>query len=165
MIVHACHCRLCQRQTGSTNAVNALIEGDRVTVQSGEIETILLETPSGHGQRIARCAVCKAALWSNYRINKQEDHLRFLRVGTLDDPSLMPPDVHIFTRSKLPWYVIDDAVQAVERFYDQDTTWSEDSKQRLNALCAISGAPYPKGRAKPSARVSLPPEISKGLVQ
>lgn len=162
MIVHACHCRLCQRQTGSTNAVNALIEADRVIVQSGEIETTLLETPSGRGQRVARCAFCKVAVWSNYRINQQEDNLRFLRVGTLDDPNLMPPDVHIFTRSKVPWYVIDDTVQAVERFYDHEATYSESSKQRLRDLCAKSGAPYPTARKSIAASTSRASEISKG---
>ena len=64
MIVHACHCRMCQRQTGSSNAINALIETDRIIVLSGEIETRLVDTPSGRGQRVARCASCKVALWS-----------------------------------------------------------------------------------------------------
>jgi hypothetical protein len=142
LIVHACHCRLCQRQTGSTNAVNALIEADRVIVRSGEIEEILLDTPSGYGQRIARCASCKVALWSNYLITKQGQHLRFLRVGTLDDPSLMPPDVHIFTESKQPWYVIGHDAPAVEVFYTQKKTWSQASLERLAKLCKKTGVPY-----------------------
>ncbi|MCR8723485.1 GFA family protein [Frigidibacter sp. ROC022] len=139
LIVHACHCLLCQRQTGSSNAVNALIEADRVILRSGEIEQVLLDTPSGNGQRIARCRSCKVAVWSNYLINKLDDNLRFLRVGTLDDPGLMPPDVHIFTRSKQPWYVIDPDTLAVARFYDQDTTWSKRSRQRLQALAERVG--------------------------
>ena len=142
MIVHACHCRLCQRQTGSSNAVNALIEADRVIVRSGEIEEILLDTPSGRGQRIARCTWCKVALWSNYLINNQGEHLRFLRVGTLDDPALMPPDVHIFTGTKLPWYVMKDGTPAVEIFYDRKTTWSEDSLKRWKELSDRTGAPF-----------------------
>jgi hypothetical protein len=142
MIVHACHCRLCQRQTGSTNAVNALIEADRVIVLSGEIEEILLDTPSGHGQCIARCASCKVALWSNYLIFKQGEHLRFLRVGTLDDPALMPPDVHIFTGTKQPWYVIAPDTPAAEVFYDRNATWSEDSLNRLKKLPTVTGTPF-----------------------
>jgi hypothetical protein len=141
LIVHACHCRLCQRQTGSSNAVNALIEGDRVIVQSGEVEETLLDTPSGHGQRIARCTSCRVALWSNYLITNQGEHLRFLRVGTLDDPSLMPPDVHIFTGTMQPWYVIDGHTPAVEKFYHRKTIWSEDGLKRLKLLCEKSGAP------------------------
>ena len=142
MIVHACHCRLCQRQTGSSNAVNALIEADRIILECGTIETFLMETPSGHGQRIARCASCKVAIWSNYLINNQGDALRFLRVGTLDDPALMPPSVHIFTSTKQPWYVIGHGTPAVEGFYDQDTTWSTGSLKRLKTLCEITGVRY-----------------------
>jgi hypothetical protein len=142
LIVHACHCRLCQRQTGSTNAVNALIEADRMVVLSGDIEQTLLQTPSGRGQRIARCTSCKVALWSNYLITNQGDHMRFLRVGTLDDPALMPPDVHIHTDTKLPWYVTEDDTLSVEVFYDQKTTWSEDSLSRLRKLCEKSGAVF-----------------------
>jgi hypothetical protein len=142
MIVQACHCRLCQRQTGSSNAVNAQIEADRVIVQSGKIEEVHLDTPSGYGQRIARCASCKVAIWSNYLATRQGGHLRFLRVGTLDDPGLLPPDVHIYTESKQPWYVIDEGAQAVERYYERETTWSEASRQRLKALCEKTGAPY-----------------------
>ena len=142
MFVHACHCRMCQRQTGSSNAVNALIETDRIIVLSGEIETRLVDTPGGRGRRVARCASCKVALWSNYLINNHGDHQRFLRVGTLDDPSRMPPDVHIHTGTKLPWYVVAEGTPAVEVFYDQKTTWSEESLQRLKALCEKTGAPY-----------------------
>lgn len=142
LIVHACHCQLCQRQTGSSNAVNALIEADRVVMQSGEIEERIFDTPSGRGQRIARCTVCKVAVWSNYLINNQDHHLRFLRVGTLDDPSLMPPDVHIFTGTKQPWYEIAHGTPAAEYFYDQGATWSETSLKRLRVLCEQTGARY-----------------------
>ncbi len=141
MIVHACHCSLCQRQTGSTNAVNALIEADRVFVRSGEIEEILLDTPSGRGQRVARCASCKIALWSNYLSAERGDYLRFLRVGSLDDPSLMPPDVHIFTSTIQPWYVIGDGKPAFQEYYHRKTTWSRDSLQRLEELAEKTATP------------------------
>jgi len=139
LIVHACHCSLCQRQTGSSNAVNALIEADRVTVKSGDIEENLLDTPSGRGQRVARCASCKIALWSNYLRSELGEYLRFLRVGTLDDPSLMPPDVHIFTSTMQPWYIIGDDTPAFQEFYHRETTWSQDSLHRLQVLSEQTG--------------------------
>ena len=142
MIVHACHCRNCQRQTGGSNAVNALIEADRVIVESGEIEEVMVDTPSGRGQRIARCAACKVALWSNYLITDQGRNMRFLRVGTLDTPERMPPDVHIHTASKVPWYVLDEGTQAEEIFYHMPTTWSESSLQRLRVLSEKSGIAF-----------------------
>lgn len=102
----------------------------------------MTDTPSDRGQRIARCASCKVALWSNYLITNQGEHQRFLRVGTLDDPSLMPPGVHIHSASNLPWYIILDETPAADVFYDQKTTWPQDSLQRLKALCERTGAPY-----------------------
>lgn len=140
MIVHACHCRNCQRQTGSSNAVNALIEADRVIVRSGRIEEHLLDTPSGRGQRVARCSACKVALWSNYLAANLGESLRFLRVGTLDDPGLMPPDIHIFTKSKLAWYAIGGGTTAVPEYYRKRDVWPKDSLQRLDRLQARPGA-------------------------
>jgi len=140
MIVHACHCRLCQRQTGSSHAVNALIEADRVIVGFGRIEHTLLDTPSGRGQLIARCADCKTALWSNYLAADLGENLRFLRVGTLDEPGLMPADVHIYAASKLPWLEIGGNTPVKPAFYKRKEIWSKDSLQRLELLSRKAGA-------------------------
>lgn len=142
LIVHACHCRLCQRQTGSSNAVNALFEADRVVLLEGEVVEHMLATPSGHGQRVFRCPSCKVAIWSNYLVNRQDDNIRFLSVGTLDEPELMPPDVHIFTATKLSWYVIPAGQIAVDPFYDFETTWTQASKERMSVLKKRTGTPY-----------------------
>ena len=98
MFVHCCHCRDCQRQTGSAFAVNALIETDRIEVLSGLPEPFAVPTDSGRPHDIYRCTGCGTALWSDYG---RRPGLRFVRVGTLHDPSAISPDVHIYTRSKL----------------------------------------------------------------
>src|SRR5258708_7615357 len=100
MFVNCCHCRDCQRQTGSAFVVNAVIETDRITLLSGNPETVAIPTDSGRPHDIYRCPVCKVALWSDYGRRRA---LRFVRVGTLDDPAALEPNAHIFTRSKLPW--------------------------------------------------------------
>jgi hypothetical protein len=102
-----------------------------VELTSGEVETIMTPSPSGEGQLIARCPKCRVAVWSNYHFGGMREHIRFLRVGTLDDPDLMPPDVHIYTSTKMPWYVIPPGDLAVTDFYDPATTWSEDSRKRF----------------------------------
>ncbi len=134
MIVHCCHCRWCQRQTGTAFALNALIEADRVTLLSGEVEELTLPSPSGKGQTIARCPKCRVAVWSNYYMGGLKDRIRFVRVGSLDNPDLLPPDVHIFTASKQPWVILPASDKAVEIFYRVDTTWSEASQRRLEKL-------------------------------
>jgi hypothetical protein len=131
MFVHCCHCRDCQRQTGSAFVINALIETDRITVLSGDPEPVGVPTDSGRPHHIHRCRVCRTALWSDYG---GRPALRFVRVGTLDDPAALPPDVHIFTRSKLPWVHLPEAVPAFEVYYDTKLLWPAASLERRRAI-------------------------------
>jgi hypothetical protein len=131
MFVHCCHCRDCQRQTGSAFVINALIETDRVELLSGETNAIEVPTDSGQPHAIHRCTGCRIALWSHYGGRKA---LRFMRVGTLDAPASLPPDVHIYTRSKLPWISVPPNVPAFEAYYDSKTLWPPESLARRKAL-------------------------------
>jgi hypothetical protein len=134
LFVHCCHCRWCQRETGTAFALNALIEADRVEVLAGEPETVLTPSNSGLGQKIIRCPDCRIALWSNYA--GAGDALRFVRVGTLDDPDRLPPDIHIFTSTKQPWVVLSPDTPAVPEYYDRNRYWPPASLERRRALLA-----------------------------
>lgn len=151
MIVHCCHCSWCQRQSGSAFAVNALIEADRVELTSGEVEEITVPSPSGKGQTIARCPNCRVAVWSNYYMGGLKDRIRFLRVGSLDRPNLVPPDVHIFTSAKQDWVILPPKDKSAEIFYDVDATWSPESLKRLDALDAAAGIEQPWRHLRRSA--------------
>ena len=135
LFVHCCHCRWCQRESGASFALNAMIEADRVTELGGPPELVNTPSASGAGQQIARCPQCKVAVWSHYA--GAGPVLKFVRVGTLDDPDLLPPDIHIFTASKQPWVVIPEGVPAVPEYYDRDTYWPEDSKARRTAIVPL----------------------------
>jgi len=128
MFVHCCHCRWCQRETGTAFALNALIEADRVELLSGQLEVVLTPTLSGKGQKIARCPTCRIALWSNYA--GSGDAVRFVRVGTLDDPDQLPPDVHIFTMSKQPWVKLPEGVPIFDDGYEREEVWPTESLAR-----------------------------------
>lgn len=132
MFVHCCHCTSCQTETGSAFVINAMIESDRVEAIRGGPEPVLTPSESGRGQQIWRCPTCRVALWSNY--GGAADILRFVRVGTLDKPGGLPPDIHIYTRSKLPWVQLPEGVPAVEAYYDSKTLWPEASLARRKAL-------------------------------
>ncbi|MEO6217999.1 MAG: GFA family protein [Sphingomonas sp.] len=132
MFVHCCHCTSCQTETGSAFVINALIESDRVEAIKGAPEPVLTPSESGKGQQIWRCPSCRVALWSNY--GGAADRLRFVRVGTLDKPGDLPPDIHIYTRSKLPWVQLPEDVPAVEAYYDSRALWPEPSLARRKAL-------------------------------
>ena len=131
MFVHCCHCLDCQRQTGSAFVLNALIETDRIEVLSSEPIPIVMPTDSGRPHDVYRCPNCLTAVWSDYG---RRPALRFVRVGTLDNPKALPPDVHIFTRSKQPWVGLPDDVLAVEVYYDMQKLWPAESLARRKAI-------------------------------
>jgi len=136
LIVHCCHCSWCQRQNGSAFAVNALIEADRVSLLQGDVLEVEVPSPSGANQKISRCPNCQVAVWSNYLVlfGGIGNLVRFIRVGSLDDPSKLPPDVHIYTSSKLPWVVLPPDALAVEEYYVTQEVWPEESLERRSAL-------------------------------
>ena len=134
LFVHCCHCRWCQRETGASFALNALIESDRVELLSGQPEVVDTPSNSGKGQKIARCPVCHIALWSNF--GGAGDTVRFIRVGTLDQPDRLPPDIHIFTSSKQPWVVLPAGTPAVAEYYDSAKYWPKESLERRALLRA-----------------------------
>jgi hypothetical protein len=134
LFVHCCHCRWCQRETGASFALNAMIEAERVELVQGEPEAVDTPSNSGKGQKILRCPRCKVALWSNYA--GAGDALRFVRVGTLDEPDRLPPDIHIFTVSKQPWVVLPPGMPAVDEYYDRNKYWPAESIARRKAMRA-----------------------------
>jgi hypothetical protein len=135
MFVHCCHCLSCQRQTGSAFVINLLIEADRVELLAGEPQPVDVPRDDGSVQQIYRCPDCQVAVFSEYG----RPEVRFVRGGTLDDPASVAPDVHIFTRSKLPWVELPGSVPAVEVYYDTKALWPTASLDRLRAILPPPG--------------------------
>jgi hypothetical protein len=134
LFVHCCHCRWCQRETGTAFALNAMIEADRVSLAAGAPEMVPTPSASGKGQSIARCPICRIALWSHYA--GAGTSLSFVRVGTLDEPECFPPDIHIFTASKQPWVVLPAGVPSVPEYYERRQYWPAESIARREVLRA-----------------------------
>ena len=131
MFVHCCHCKDCQKQTGGAFAINALVEAANLPLLKGTPERIAMPTESGRPHDVYRCPKCLTAVWSDYG---RRGVLRFVRVGTLDDPSALKPDVHIFTRSKQPWVGLPADVPAFEIYYDMKALWPKESLERRAAI-------------------------------
>ena len=131
LIVHCCHCRDCQRLSGAAFAVNAWTEASNVELLAGETEAVVVPTSSGSGQKVIRCPRCRVAVWSHYL--RATEAMSFVRVGTLDEPDSLSPDIHIFTRSKQPWVTTPSDVPSVEDYYDAAAYWTEDSLKRMAA--------------------------------
>jgi len=132
IFVHCCHCLNCQQQTGSAFVINILIEADRVELLGEEPVPVAVPRGGAKKQKIWRCPTCQIALYSQYT----SPRVRFVRAGTLDDPSAVTPDVHIFTRSKLPWVALPEDVPAFDVYYDTQKLWPAASLKRLDALRA-----------------------------
>ena len=129
IIVHACHCRWCQRETGTAFALNAVLETGKVTILAGEPTETRIPSESGKGQRMVRCPTCGVTVWSHYPGGG--DRLRFVRVGTLDDPDAFPPDAHIYVASKQPWLDLPEGAAAFPAFYDPKSFWSPEQHRRF----------------------------------
>ncbi|WP_246272851.1 GFA family protein [Oricola thermophila] len=134
MFVHCCHCTWCQRETGSAFAINAMIEAEEVELESGVPEEVLTPSESGRGQLVSRCPKCRVAVWSVY--SGAGPAIRFVRVGTLEDPGALTPDVHIFTESKLPWVVLPQDARAFPQYYRLEEEWPVESRERRKAAKA-----------------------------
>jgi hypothetical protein len=158
MIIHCCHCRSCQRETGSAFALNALYESERVELSSTAtispatsssvtdmLEVTALPTESGKPQRLHRCATCKVVLFSLY--GDLGDYMRFVRVGTLDHAGAagaggvgggvaggFEPDVHIYTDSMVPWMVLPEGVRRFREYYERELVWAEESLARRRGV-------------------------------
>ena len=129
LFVHCCHCLNCQRQTGSAFVVNLLIEADRVEQLAGAPEAVAVPRDDGTAQKIYRCPECRVAVYSEYG----SPAILFVRAGTLDDPSQITPDVHIYTRSKVGWVALPDSAPAFDVYYDSKQLWPAASLDRLRA--------------------------------
>ncbi len=139
MFVNCCHCRWCQRESGASFALNAMIEADRLQLLSGQVERVHTPSASGRGQTICRCPTCRVTVWSHYA--GAGEALSFLRVGTLDEPDRWPPDVHIFTTTKQPWVVLPPGTPVVDEYYKASELWPAESLERRAALLSPRRTP------------------------
>jgi hypothetical protein len=134
LVVHACHCSQCQTLSGTAFALNAVIEAQRVALLSGAPEPTQVTGASGKPQTILRCPQCKVALWSHYP--QAGERIAFVRAGTLDEPARAPPDIHIYTSTKLPWLTQPEGARAMPEFYSPGEVWSPESLKRWRKAMA-----------------------------
>ena len=152
LIVHGCHCRRCQNQTGAAYAINALLEDHRVELVSGTVQDVAVDTPSGRGQTITRCTRCQVAVWSRYHaLPRVGERVLFVRVGTLDDPDAIEPGVHIQTSTKRRHVRLPEGARVHEGFYDVRKVWSPAS---LGRYAALASAEHRESGAETAASAS-----------
>ena len=145
LFVHCCHCRWCQRESGASFALNAMIEAERVRSLGLAPELVATPSASGLGQQVARCPHCRVAVWSHYAGSGPV--VAFVRVGTLDEPDRLPPDIHIFAATKQPWVQLAAGTPVVPAYYEREAHWPADSLTRRERLLPAIAA-YQATRAR-----------------
>ncbi len=103
---------------------------------AGEPKPVDVPRDDGSTQTVWRCPTCQVAVYSQYT----RPEVRFVRGGTLDDPASVAPDVHIFTRSRVPWVTLPDSVPAFDVYYDTKKLWPAASLERIEAILAPAGS-------------------------
>ncbi|KAF2844681.1 hypothetical protein T440DRAFT_473197 [Plenodomus tracheiphilus IPT5] len=172
---YACHCADCQKSTGSAFSLYLNIEVFNIRILSDTAPiAIIREKKPGQLDRHVECPRCKAELWSN---NMLGDAIADVRVGTLDFPSLMEPDVHIFIDSKLDWVVLPEGAKTTPKDYELKDFWPKSSLKRLDmclekteemkqkkeaaALAAVAAAVLQKESLAANQRSELETEVGE----
>ncbi|HEY8604194.1 GFA family protein [Tsuneonella suprasediminis] len=107
LAVAACHCRNCQRQSGSAYSVNLVVAGDSVAIEG---ELACYEDPdSESGKPVLRefCPNCGSPIRS---IPTASPAMVAIKAGTLDNPDAFPPAIHIWTCQMLDWVDVPEGV-------------------------------------------------------
>ena len=128
MFTQVCHCNLCKKITGSAFIINSMIEGWNFNLDTGVLKSYFGPTGSGRQHIIKRCNECGEAIVSYFG---NTEHLAVIKVGSLSEPNLLPPQAHVFVNTKLDWLKLDDGLPQFQAFYDFKSLWPEKSYERL----------------------------------
>jgi hypothetical protein len=131
LFCYACHCADCRTFSGSAFGLYLKIEMYNVKIISPTLPTFVKTDKQRGGIELhAECPKCRVHLWLASG-QEQEEAVYEVRVGTLDFPSLMEPDVHIFADSKLDWIRLPDDARTLPRGGDLRALWPKSSLARL----------------------------------
>jgi hypothetical protein len=100
-----CHCKMCQRASGSAFAANAPVRTRYFEITRGG--ELVSEYESSPGKFRASCRRCGSPIYSR---RETEPEIRHLRLGSLDSDPERRPLAHVWVSSKAPWYALSDSL-------------------------------------------------------
>lgn len=105
-----CHCKNCQRQSGSAYSVLFGVMNDQISIQG---DPMIYEDRSETGNIVERhfCGKCGSPLLTTV---PTQPGVTFVKAGTLDETSHLDPQMHFWTKSAQKWVVIDPGVPQME---------------------------------------------------
>ena len=131
MFVHCCHCKDCQRQTGTAFVLNALIEADRV--ERAFRRSDALSDADRQWPAASRVPLPRLRHRGLERIRRPDASCVSSVSAHSTIRTALPPDVHIYTRSKLPWIALPEGVPTFEAYYNSRELWPAASLERRKA--------------------------------
>lgn len=106
-----CHCRICQRASGTpVMAFASVPQGDFVVTTGADRIKWFNSTRFGHR---SFCAGCGTSLTMG--VDHQPDTVDFT-LATLDKPDAVAPGFHIFHSSRIDWFDTNDELPRHDRF-------------------------------------------------
>ena len=106
--LRACHCKDCQKASGTGGTVNAMIPSSAIRITHGEPKRFTKVADSGRTLHRYFCGGCGSPLFSRRELTPETTSLR---IGTLDNAPPMKITAHIWTKSARPWAHVDPASQ------------------------------------------------------
>ena len=102
----ACHCRDCQKQTGTTFSIIVVVPRDALSIDGDSLASFVT-VGTDHGQEVSRhfCRECGSPIAS---FSGGMPQLAFIKAGTLDDTSWLEPQMHVWTESAQHWFPLDE---------------------------------------------------------
>ena len=107
-----CHCTDCQRQSGSAFGMTLVVKEEDFRLTQGEPKTFTAKSDAGRAKLGAFCPECGTRIYHKAEWRKG---MVSVKPGTLDDTSILNPDIHIWTGSKQPWITIPEDVEGHEK--------------------------------------------------
>jgi hypothetical protein len=100
VIVAQCHCRNCQRQSGSAFSVNLMVPAAKVETTGALTTYVDHDTASGNPVYRRFCGQCGSPIFSDLHEGKG---MTIVKAGTLDDPGAFVPALSVWTATAWPW--------------------------------------------------------------
>lgn len=106
--MYFCHCRMCQKATGTAFATNMLVRVEDFAIVAGRES--LTPYPSSPGEIRHFCSSCGSPVYNEAERRKETVSVR---CGLLDSDPMIRPAQHFYARFKAPWFEISDGLPAL----------------------------------------------------
>ena len=119
LTAYICHCRRCQRRTGSAFSLAVVLPADGLHILQGDLRRTERALPGGGVNASWACPECFSRIHTRLEGRRTVN----LRAGTLDDPTWIRPVAQIWTSSAQPWAVVREGLLTYEEQPSDFTPW------------------------------------------